>query len=312
MDRPLFSIITPTFRRPALLARNIRSVLAQSFKDFEHLVVDDANDPETEQLVKRFRDKRLWYFRHKTPGGAGGGYNTGIRNARGEFILFLDDDDEYLPSFLEKMYDYFSGSGMESGFAWTGIARVKESGKRQRVISSKIWPSRFSSREKGLVAATSIGNGFGVCVRRECTDAVGFYDESLKFGQDTEYLFRLARNFEFGTIPEVLVRIHVHEETQLTDIRNNRMRMEMRERILEKHADLLNKYPRLYSVHHKALAALAYRLGLSRKGRRIMGPVIRKTPWHLLNYSDLFFFELTGRDTFSVFRDSRIRSWFQK
>ena len=304
---PVFSIITPTFRRPELLTRTILSVLNQTFKNFEHIIIDDANDQETENLVKKIGDKRIIFYQHESPRGAAGGYNSGIKISRGKFILFLDDDDEYMPAFLEKMNDHFTHCRQDVGFVWTGISKIKDTDAGENFLYSKVWSSRFPEKESGLVEATTIGNGFGVCVRKECIDIVGLYDESLTMGQDADFLFRLAEKFNFETIPEVLVKIHLHQSSQLTNEKNNFIRLELREKILTKHLDLLKKFPKLYFIHYKHVADLCYGLKLKRKGRKIMLSIIKNTPFRILNFADLFFYEITGKSTIDLYYNSRLR-----
>jgi glycosyltransferase involved in cell wall biosynthesis len=304
---PVFSIITPTCRRPLLLKRNIDSVINQTFKDFEHIIVDDANDHETESLVSRYSDNRIIFHRHEIQKGAGAGYNSGIRLARGRFVLFLDDDDEYLPFFLEKMYDHFSRAGPATGFIWTGISRIKDTESGEVLLYSLVWPAHFKSREKGLVAATSIGNGFGVCVRKECIDIAGLYDESIPSGQDTDFLFRLARLFDFETIPEVLVKIHQHNYSQLTGRENDMVRLESREKFLSRNQDILVAFPGLYNVHYNAVARLCYNLKMKQKGRKTMFAIIKINPFHILNYTDLLFYELAGKDSVSFYNNSLLK-----
>jgi len=305
---PVFSIITPTCRRPILLRRNIQSVTNQSFNDYEHIIVDDANDRDTEGLINEIGDKRIILKQHNSPRGAAGGYNTGIKISRGKFILFLDDDDEYLPLFLEKMYNRFIQAGNNVGFIWAGISRILDTDEEEKILLTKTWPSRFLTKEQGLVAATSIGNGFGLCVRKMCIDYIGLYDESLKIGEDTDFLFRLAKHYDFETIPEVLVKIHQHTQAQLTDKNNSLIRLELKEEILKRHQDLLQLFPKLYYVHYKAVVDFCYNLKLKEKGRKTMLRIIKKTPFRILNFIDLLFYELTGKDTVNYYYGSRLRN----
>ncbi len=304
MSTPVFSIITPTFRRPLLLKRNILSVKNQLFENYEHIIIDDANDSETASIVNEAEDERIIFLRHESPKGAAVSYNTGIKASRGQFILFLDDDDEYLPCILKKVYARFSNSGPNLGFVWTGISKIKDTNNGETLESSIIWPSRFPEKEDGLIAATSIGNGYGVCIRRKCIDTIGCYDETLTFGHDTEFLFRLARNFEFDTIPDILVKIHLHNKGQLTDEKNNLLRLDLREKILQKNIDLLIKYPKLYDVHYKVVADLSYKLKLRGRGRKIMFSIIKKTPFNVLTYTDLIFYETFGKNTVDYYTGS--------
>lgn len=294
---PLFSIITPTLRRPALLRRNILSVLNQTISDYEHIIIDDASDNETLDTVRSFESKRVNFLRHAEQKGAAACYNTGIKNSIGKYICFLDDDDEYLPDFLEKMNSAFSMTDSEVGFIWTGIIRVLDTAEGERPISKIIWPSKFSNREKGLAAATSIGNGFGLCVRRECIDKKGLYDETLFVCSDTDFLFRLAQNYSFQTIPEPLVKIHQHNLSQLTGSNNNLERIRTKEIIMERYNDVFKKYRLLHFVHNNGYANLCYKTGLKKKGRKAIWEMIRMRPFRILTYSDLFAFEFTGKNS---------------
>jgi len=305
--QPVFSIITPTCKRPLLLKRNLYSITNQSFTNYEHIIVDDASDKETADIIDSLGDKKIIYIQHETPRGAAGAYNSGIKIAKGKYILFLDDDDEYLPTFLEKMFARFSIASQKIGFIWTGISRIQDTEDGEKLIFSKTWPSHFSSKETGLVSATSIGNGFGVCVRRSCIDSIGLYDETLMIGEDTDFLFRLARNFDFETIPEVLVKIHQHGTSQLTNKKNYLVRMELSEKILERNLDFLYRYPMLYYIHYKAIVNFCYNLKLKQKGRKTMFSIIRYTPFRFLNFIDLLFYELTGRATIDFYYHSRLR-----
>jgi glycosyltransferase involved in cell wall biosynthesis len=306
MSKPVFSIITPTFRRPLLLKRNIKSVMNQTFEDYEHIIIDDACDKETFDVVTEFKDKRILFHQHKISKGAAGSYNTGIKLSGGQFILFLDDDDEYLPYFLKKIHDRFSQTGPKLGFVWAGISRIKDMDSGEIFLSSLTWPAQFSTKEQGLVAATSIGNGFGICVRKECIDIIGLYDESLIVGEDTDFLFRLAQNFYFETIPEILVKIHQHDGTQLTSDQNFISRAEGKEKVLGRYRDLLMQYPALYYIHHKSYADLCYKFKLKRKGRKTMLSIIKNTQFRILNFTDLLFYELFGKDTYYFYSISKL------
>lgn len=293
-SHPVFSIITPSCRRPELLKRSIRSVINQTFTDYEHIIVDDAGDLDITALNDEFSDKRLIFIRNNRLKGAAGAYNSGIIKSRGEFILFLDDDDEYKPDFLEKMNLLFAESENNPGFAWSGISRIKDTPDGETEEFSLIWPSCFKDKEKGLIEATSIGNGFGVCVRRDCIEETGLYDETLKVGADTDFLFRLAINYNFCTIPETLVKIHQHSVNQLTGRENNPERLRMWEIILGRYNDFLQQYPGVYITHYNSFANLCYKLKAKKKGRRILSSIMKKKPLRIKTYVDFISYELTG------------------
>lgn len=295
-SKPTFSIITPTYRRAELLRRNIRSLQGQTFSDYEHIIVDDACDSATSDLIRDINDPRIIYLSHPVQSGAAASYNTGIKNSKGDFILFLDDDDEYMPGLLEKVHERFSGGQNNLDFLWTGVSRIRDFGAGEIKLCDLKWPIRFANKEEALMAATSIGNGFGLCIRRKCVESVGLFDEGLKIGCDTDYLFRIAENHYFETIPEILVKIHQHEFFQLTDQNNNPERISAKETILLRYDYLLKKYPRLYFVHYYGLAATCYKADEKRKGKKAFILIMKLNPFRLLTYADFISYELTGKN----------------
>jgi glycosyltransferase involved in cell wall biosynthesis len=111
---PRVSVIIPTHNRPDRLPRAVASVLNQTFRDVEIVIVDDASADDAAEVVAR-QDPRIRYVRHGSPKGACGARNTGIRLARGEFVGFLDDDDEWLPEKLQRQVRVFEASPSDVG-----------------------------------------------------------------------------------------------------------------------------------------------------------------------------------------------------
>ena len=101
LDGPAVSVIIPTFNRAYCLRRSIDSVLAQTFTDFELIVVDDGSTDNTSALLETIGDPRLRVLRHPTNKGVAGAINTGIRNAKAAIIALQDSDDEWVETKLE-------------------------------------------------------------------------------------------------------------------------------------------------------------------------------------------------------------------
>lgn len=276
------------------MVRNIRSVISQTYRNYEHIIVDDGNDPETEKVIREFNDNRIVLLKHGNQKGAAAAYNTGIKASMGEFITFLDDDDEYMPEYLEKIYEKFN-SATDDFFVWTGISRVRDTKEGERLIANVRWPSNFKKRETALIASTSIGNGFGVCLRREWIDTVGFYDENLKYGSDSDFMMRLAQKYPCQTIPEILVKIHKHDNDQLTDGSNFVERAKVFEILLNRYKDFIDQYPKLFSVQYSSFAALCYKSGRRKKGKKALFRIIRKKPARVRTYFDYLTLEMTGK-----------------
>jgi glycosyltransferase involved in cell wall biosynthesis len=103
-ETPTITVIIPTYNRSALLKRAIKSVLNQTFTDFELLVVDDASTDDTEAVVANIKDSRIIYLKHKKNSNGAVARNTGILNSNGKYITFLDSDDIWIKNKLEISY----------------------------------------------------------------------------------------------------------------------------------------------------------------------------------------------------------------
>ena len=99
---PTVSVVIPTYNRADLLPRAIRSVLSQTYWNCELIIVDDCSTDNTREVVSTWTDSRIRYIRHPENRHQSGAINTGIEHARGQYVAFLDDDDEWMPTKLEK------------------------------------------------------------------------------------------------------------------------------------------------------------------------------------------------------------------
>ena len=108
---PTVSIITPTYNRADLLPRAIDSVLRQTYPCWELIIVDDGSTDDTGQLLARYTDERIRFFKHEYNKGATGAKNTGLDHIRGDWFTILDSDDEMVPDALEVMLDYAGRTG---------------------------------------------------------------------------------------------------------------------------------------------------------------------------------------------------------
>lgn len=268
--QPDFTIITPTHNRPELLKRNIDSVRQQSFTNWEQIVIDDTNQPETLKLIHSYNDPRIKYIAHPKPKGAAGAYNTGLKNALGKYINFLDDDDEYLPGILDKILSAFASGGRHPGFVWTGITRVRDTADGEEEIRTQVWPQDFINHEQGLMVSTAIGNGFGLSIKRECLKKAGFYDESFTVGEDTDFMMRLSRYFTFATVPEVLVKIHHHGESQLTHEKYLTVRCEAYRNLLAKNDKFLRQHWDACYMHYSVYIGIFFRINKKTEGYRAL------------------------------------------
>lgn len=294
---PLFTVLIPTYRRAGLLPRALESVLAQTWEDFELLVVDDASPDHTVDVVAAVDDPRVRLLRRPTNGGAAASRNTGFAAARGRWVTLLDDDDEYRPGFLARTREVLAEAPPEVALTWCGVRWVRDSPRGVETIREELWQPRFAGREEaylGFLRNRRIGTNCGLAIRRDAFDAAGGFDESFRGGaEDTDLLIRLVRDHDFRVVPEVLVVLHLHD---LPNLRRVSLEKALDyERILAKHAGALADRPRLAADLHYKTGWLACHAGDGRRGRGHLRTALRRHPAHLRALSALALFTLFGR-----------------
>jgi glycosyltransferase involved in cell wall biosynthesis len=302
MQSPLISVVIPTYNRATLLSRAIRSVLAQSLQQFELLIVDDNSPDDTAAAVNAFGDERIRYIRHDRNRGSSGARNSGIRNARTEYVAFLDDDDEYLPHTLSETYEAFQRLPESVGYVIGGICVVKDSAQGEEVLGEHFPPAcNFAGREQNYLAflrQIPFATSNGVTFRRSAFDTAGFFDEQLRAAVDRDIFIRFARYFDYFTIRKILVRVHKHVGAQLTDL--SPKRVVAYEMIAEKHKEALRRHPKYYGDVLFTIGLKYYRCGEKVKGRRAFGQSIAKSPFQPKVFLNFLSFELFGMDSFQL------------
>jgi len=196
MKSPLVSVIIPTYNRAYILFKAIESVLNQSFKDLELIVVDDGSTDETPYLVSKYP---LIYVR-KPRRGVAHARNVGISKARGEFIAFLDSDDIFVPDKIEKQLKFFEKNPsykiVQTDEIWyKGSRRINP-----KKIHQKAEGWFFDRAIKLCVVSMST-----VLIKKELFKEVGLFDEEFWVCEDYEFWLRVALKTPMGLIKEPLV-----------------------------------------------------------------------------------------------------------
>lgn len=205
---PQVSVVIPVHNREELIGRAIDSVLRQSFADFELLVVDDGStDGTVARVLAQTGDPRLRLLRHAENRGAAAARNTAIMAAKGEFIAFLDSDDEWLADKLERQIACLGSAPPDMLMCCSGYWMVRE---RSREVAVRIPKARGSWRE-ALWDGCNLSPGSTAFIRRRAFDIHGLFDERLRRLEDWDWLLRYAREHDLTVIAEPLARIHIAE-----------------------------------------------------------------------------------------------------
>ncbi len=235
---PALSVVLPTYNRARFLRRSIGSVLAQSFRDLELIVVDDASTDETPEVVRGIDDARIRYTRCPENRGGAAARNVGISAARGRYVAFQDSDDEWLPEKLRKQMDLFAGAAPEIGMVFCGTRVLVERGDGSTSRVGESIPERMEEFPRSVLRGVPSGCSLqGLVVRAELLHEIEGFDGALPSQQDWDLFIRLSRRCRATAVPEVLVVWHRGHGPSIT--RNLQALISGRERVLEKHGDLM-------------------------------------------------------------------------
>jgi len=206
VSKPLVSVIIPTYNRDKFIGEAIQSVLDQTFRDFEILVIDDGSTDETAGVIKSFLDDRVRYI-YQANQGRSHARNHGLKKAAGLYIAFLDSDDLYLPGKVELQVAYLD-SNPEVGMVYTSAYCVDEDGSMLRdsylaSISGHIYKDIAFYVPVTITLPT-------VMARREVFDRVGGFDEKMERFEDTDMWRRIAKEFPIGAITDFTCKLRTH------------------------------------------------------------------------------------------------------
>ena len=210
---PRVSVVIPTYNRESTIGIAIRSVLDQTFADFEILVVDDGSTDSTESVVRGFGDPRVFYVRQQHGGLPAVARNNGLRRARGEYVAFLDSDDLWLRDKLAVQVAYMDANP-EVGLSYTNTYQFTRDPSR---CQRKPWLSTEETLS-GHVFEQLYGHqripNLTVMIRTSVRNTVGLLDEDerLKANEDYEYWLRIAHRYPIGYIDRPLAKYRHHPD----------------------------------------------------------------------------------------------------
>lgn len=205
MENALVSVIIPTRNRAAYLNHAIASVYAQSYKNFEIIVIDDGSQDNTKDIVRTF-DQRLSYLFQKHA-GVSAARNHGIQEARGEYIALLDDDDLYAPQKLQRNIEYFSRHP-EVIWLCSGFGFINAEGTllpRAPIIPEK---EEVTLHDIALFAFIHTSS---VIVRKRCFEIVGGFPKGSKVSEDYHMWAKLLTHGKGAALKECLTFFRQHK-----------------------------------------------------------------------------------------------------
>lgn len=211
---PEISVIIPTYNYANYIKETIESVIAQTFKGFEIIVVDDGSTDETKAVLETYIKKNIVKYIYQANQGLAAARNAGIKNSQGRLITFLDSDDLFTKDKLQVLREVLINNpsiGMAYGnhLIWTGTKLYKKPKfSSGQAPSGWILPQLFKTP---LMSADS------VLIRRECFKQVGLFDERLTSGEDWEMWLRLAKVYKIKYVDKIVAFVRVHPKSMSTN-----------------------------------------------------------------------------------------------
>lgn len=207
---PKVSVIIPTYNRAHYITEAIESVLAQTYSHFEIIVIDDGSTDDTREILKKYTDKMKYLYQPNQ--GVAVARNRGLREARGEYVAFLDSDDCWVAEKLEKQVAYLN-EHPEVAVVCAEVFLIDSAGCVLRHLRhDPTLPLTFDNLfDQSLVHVPT------TLVRKRCVEAVGGFDPSLRTSQDYDLWLRMSHRWPFHYMDEPLAKYRVHEKALTCD-----------------------------------------------------------------------------------------------
>lgn len=207
-DFPLVSVIIPAYNAEDFIGKTLESVISQTYKNIEVLVVDDGSKDRTPEIVKSFtqKDQRVRLLQQSNAGVAAA-RNLGLANSGGEFIAPIDADDIWYPQNIEKQVECMLQAELSVGLVYAWSAYIDEQG----LLTGG---SKISSEEGevyiSLIRGNFIGNTSAALIRRTCFEQIGGFNSQLRAQnaqgcEDWDLYLRIAEFYQFRVVPEFLI-----------------------------------------------------------------------------------------------------------
>jgi glycosyltransferase involved in cell wall biosynthesis len=218
----IFTVVIPLFNKANYISNTLESVLAQTFQDFEVIIVEDCSTDASFEVVSSIQSDKIKIIRHEHNKGLSASRNTGIKNATTKHIAFLDADDVWKPNYLETIYSLMQQFPDCKLFA----TNYEEIYPNQL---SLLPTTKLKNQEKETVIEDFFESNLSqhiycccsLCVDKSVFETVGYYDEEITYGEDVDFNIRANNAFQLAYSTDVLVSYILYTENQITNTNLN-------------------------------------------------------------------------------------------
>ncbi len=290
-ENPKVSVIITTYNRASLLPRAVNSVLAQTYANYEVIIIDDCSQDNTGEVIHGFSDPRIRVIRHEINRGSAAARNTGIAHALGEYITFLDDDDECTPNRLSDQVRALN-TNPNVGVVYGWVEEINDA------TGAKRTPRNIQNTHRGRAAFDAALTGISdtasmayPCIRASVVRQVGGYDERLAtVGEDSVFMASVTQICDAEYVPAIIARVHVnHSYDRLSQTTAPSAYDKFLEIHTQQFGDELRSRPKALAQFYAASAAGLMRV---KQPRRAIGYILRAfriEPFSRENFSRLVY-----------------------
>lgn len=286
MSNPAFSIVITTYNRARIVCRCIDAALAQTFADFEVVVVDDGSEDDTQAVLReRYDDPRLRVVAHEANRGINPSRHTGSLNARGEWVVVVDSDDELLPEALARLHELIAALP-----AGVRVLRSRQLHDDGHVTPSFVPDGPYGYEGRIRWAEAEGGNDAARCIARAVFAETPYID-GRRGAMETLFELNLAERETSVCVEDITTKVHADApDSWLRAVKSAnvipRLRREapdmlwMAETTLARHGNALQRWgPRQYVTVLRIAATQAFILGRRRLGARYALRALRRKPF---------------------------------
>lgn len=214
---PFFSVIIPLYNKEKYIEKALKSILKQTFTDYEVLIINDCSTDKSAEIASTFLSEKVQLIHHEKNSGLAASRNTGIKKARANYVTFLDADDVWKPHFLEKIFQLIETFSEARIFA-TNYEEIWDQTVKKPHNGSENLPEHFTGYVDffKINLKQGIYNHGSVCVHKQVYEKVGFYNENIQLSQDLDFNIRANYQYKLAYDNSVQMSYFMQTDNQLT------------------------------------------------------------------------------------------------
>jgi len=205
MKNPKVTVLMSVYNGEKYLREAVDSILAQTFRDFEFLIINDGSTDRTGEILKSYSDQRIKIINHEKNIGLTKSLNKGLRVAKGEYVARQDADDISMPERLDKEVAFLD-TNKNVGLVGTDYFLINE---KDKIIDKINCLTESKDLKEKLLEGNQFAHG-SIVFKKECIEKVGMYREEFKFAQDFDFVLRISEIFHIANIPEFLYKWRIN------------------------------------------------------------------------------------------------------